>query len=60
MSQLPSQSPVQPSFSAQSLSIGAAGSVAPGMDNAILSLTHTPELAGSASYSIESGPQVQS
>ena len=60
MSQLPSQSPAQPpSFSAQSLSIGAASSqVGPGVENAILSIAHTAERAGAAPFSIDSGPQV--
>ena len=49
MSQLPSQPPSQLSFPAQSLPIGH------GMDNAILSLTHS---AGSRSLAIEGGPQV--
>lgn len=60
MSQLPSQSPAQPpSFSAQSLSIGAAGSqVSPGVDSAILSIGHTAERTGAAPFSIDSAPQV--
>ena len=60
MSQLPSQSPVQPAqFSGQSLSIGASGSqVGPSMDSAILSLTHTTERAGAAPFTIDGGAQV--
>ena len=60
MSQLPSQPQAQPSsFSPQSLSVGAAGvSIGHNMDSAILSLTHSAELAGSGSFSIDNGAQV--
>lgn len=58
MSHLPLQSTTQlPSFT-HSLSTGAVSSCSNSMDNAILSLSHSAELAGSGSFPIEDGTQV--
>ena len=58
MSHLPLQSTTQLSSFTHSLSAGAASPCSNNMDNAILSLNHSTELAGSDSFPIEDGTQV--